>query len=228
MLTPELSSGNWRFYFIGKCKKCEWVAKASDIPKLYQDFSFDTFNCKPHNLENIVKLTKSYAQDPKGFLLIQGGYGTGKTHLAVSILRETSLSFNYVSHLNLIQEYRNFHYTRSKPTDGEDVLDTKTHLYEKLRHSSLLCIDEFGFVHHSHDVALITFNILDYRFQELLPTILLTNHTTDELKEIIDSRLMDRIEQALYANLQLGFKSKRKSMNSQYLKKAKKLLDKPY
>ena len=67
-----------------------------------------------------------------------------------------------------------------------------------LKESPLLCIDEFGFVNHSQDEALITFETLDYRIQELLPTILVTNNTTEELKEIIDPRLLDRIKQALY------------------------------
>ena len=63
----------------------------------------------------------------------------------------------------------------------------------------------FGFVNHSQDEALITFEILDYRIQELLPTILVTNNTTEELKKIIDPRLLDRIKQALFENSAIWF-----------------------
>ena len=117
---PELAGNHWRFYFIGQCKECNWEtrAKASGISTLYRDSSFDNFKCDEEDLKNIVERAKSYAKDPFGFLLLQGGCGTGKTHLAVSILRETPLSFNYASHLNLIQEYRNFHYNRPN-TDTE-------------------------------------------------------------------------------------------------------------
>ena len=109
VMTPELASGRWRFYFIGQCTECNWEtrAKASGISTLYRDFSFDNFKCDEKNLESIVKRVRSYAKEPHGFLLMQGGIGTGKTHLTVSILRETSLSFNYVTHLGLIREYRN-------------------------------------------------------------------------------------------------------------------------
>ena len=224
---PELVSGQWRFYFIGKCKECNWEtrAKASGISKLYRDSSFDNFKCDEKNLESIVKRLKSYAKEPHGFLLLQGGIGTGKTHLAVSILRETPLSFNYVSHLDLIQEYRNFHYnrqnTKEKDYNSIEIFEPPER-YEILQDSSLLCVDDFGWVKHSQDEALTTFEILDYRIQKLLPTILVTNYTTEELKEIIDPRLLDRIEQALSENLQFGFPSKRKSMNSQYLERASK------
>ena len=231
---PELASNHWRFYFIGKCTECNWEtrAKASGISTLYSQFSFDNFRCDEKNLDSIVERVKSYAKDSLGFLLLQGGIGTGKTHLAVSILRETSLSFNYVSHSGLIREYRNFHYQRPN-TDTEEkeyipALDEalgikgpkKPERYELLKESSLLCIDEFGFVNHSQDEALITFEILDYRIQELLPTILVTNNTTEELKDKIDPRLLDRIKQALSVSLEFGSPSKRKSMNPQYLEKA--------
>ena len=235
---PELASGRWRFYFIGQCTECNWErrAKASGISKLYRGFSFDNFKCDEKNLESIVKRVRSYAKEPHGFLLMQGGIGTGKTHLTVSILRETSLSFNYVTHLGLIREYRNFHYNRPN-TNTEEEEDygylslsaggyvkgpKKPERYEILKESPLLCIDEFGFVNHSQDEALITFETLDYRIQELLPTILVTNNTTEELKEIIDPRLLDRIKQALYASLEFGLSSRRKNMNSQYLEKASK------
>ena len=235
---PELAGNYWRFYFIGQCKECNWEtrAKASGISTLYRDSSFDNFKCDEEDLKNIVERAKSYAKDPFGFLLLQGGCGTGKTHLAVSILRETPLSFNYASHLNLIQEYRNFHYNRPN-TDTEEEEDygylslsaggyvkgpKKPERYEILQDSSLLCVDDFGWVKHSQDEALTTFEILDYRIQKLLPTILVTNNTTEELKKIIDPRLLDRIKQALYASLEFGLPSRRKNMNSQYLEKASK------
>ena len=231
---PELASGHWRFYFIGKCKECNWEtrAKASGISKLYRDFSFDNFKCDEKNLESIVKRVRSYAKEPHGFLLMQGGIGTGKTHLAVSILRETSLSFTYASHLGLIREYRNFHYNRPNTDTEEEDYGSHNYLvgdytkkperYKILQDSSLLCVDDFGWVKHSQDEALTTFEILDYRIQKLLPTILVTNNTTEELKEIIDPRLLDRIKQALYASLEFGLPSRRKNMNSQYLEKASK------
>ena len=229
---PELASGHWRFYFIGKCTECKQIEIASEISKLYQDSSFDNFKCDEKNLESIVKRLKSYAKEPHGFLLMQGGIGTGKTHLAVSILRETPLSFNYVSHLNLIQEYRNFHYNRPNTDTKEEDYGAQNFLvgdytkkperYEILQDSSLLCVDDFGWVKHSQDEALTTFEILDYRIQKLLPTILVTNNTTEQLKEIIDPRLLDRIKQALYASLEFGLPSRRKSMNSQYLERASK------
>ena len=122
VMTPELASGRWRFYFIGQCTECNWEtrAKASGISTLYRDFSFDNFKCDEKNLESIVKRVRSYAKEPHGFLLMQGGIGTGKTHLTVSILRETSLSFNYVTHLGLIREYRNFHYNRPNTNTEEE------------------------------------------------------------------------------------------------------------
>ncbi len=155
----------------------------------------------------------------------------------MSILRETSLSFNYVSHSDLILEYRKLHYNKSNTDPEADLLDDDVRIpyfedgrikyknpsrYEILKDYSLLCIDEFGFVSHSPDEPSITFDILDHRFQGLLPTILLTNYPTEQLEKIIDPRLLDRIEQASYATLQLAFPSRRESMNSQYLERASK------
>ena len=100
----------------------------------------------------------------------------GKTHLAVSILRETSLSFNYDSHSNLIQECRNYRF--KKPiivNEEQDSFDywmrreKKAERYEILKDSPFLCIDEFGFVNHSQDEAIITFNFIDYSISETYP-----------------------------------------------------------
>ena len=192
---PELAGNHWRFYFIGQCKECNWEtrAKASGISTLYRDSSFDNFKCDEEDLKNIVERAKSYAKDPFGFLLLQGGCGTGKTHLAVSILRETPLSFNYASHLNLIQEYRNFHYNRPNTDTEEEDYGSHNYLvgdytkkperYKILQDSSLLCVDDFGWVKHSQDEALTTFEILDYRIQKLLPTILVTIIRPKNLKK---------------------------------------------
>ena len=242
VLTPALSKDNWRFYFIGECTECNWETKAkvAGIPTGYCRCSFNNFKCDEENLDSIVERVKSYANNPHGFLLLKGGYGTGKTHLGVSVLRElreTSLSFKYITHLNLIREYCNFLYRNPNTNPEKDPEDDEDRIaymedgrvkhkiqsrYEFLQGFPLLCVDEFGDGKGNEDERLKTFEIFDYRFRESLSTILLTNFTTEQLKDIIDPRLLDRIEEALYANLNLGFSSKRKSMNSQYLEKASK------
>ncbi len=75
-LEPKLASDHWRFYFVGQCAECNWQKRAMrmGISRLYRNFSFDNFKCDKKNLENIVERAKSYAKDPHGFLLLQGGY----------------------------------------------------------------------------------------------------------------------------------------------------------
>ncbi len=77
-LTPELASNNWRFYFIGECKECKWLAKATEIPMLAHDFSFDNFECDQENLKNIVDRAKSFANNLMDFCLCKEVVGLGK------------------------------------------------------------------------------------------------------------------------------------------------------
>src|SRR5690606_6185055 len=59
----------------------------------YANKSFDNFNAAPlgvnpldaASLEYAVRTAYQYAQEPEGWLLLEGTYGCGKTHLAAAV-----------------------------------------------------------------------------------------------------------------------------------------------
>ena len=57
------------------------------IRKKYYDTNFSDFNAYTDELKRHFKMAKSFANNPNGKLVMLGENGTGKTHLAVSILK---------------------------------------------------------------------------------------------------------------------------------------------
>lgn len=125
-------------------------------------------------------------------VLLMGGYGTGKTHLAAAILN-TLRAQNIPC---LFCTAQGFFYTLySKDFDG------KLHLIEQAALTPLLVIDELDklYVRAETDGAYqkrTLFDILDKRYKRRLPTIITTNEQNDLgmwLDGATISRLYERV-----------------------------------
>ncbi len=118
-------------------------------------------------------------------MLITGGCGTGKTHLAASIIKAivrhgNSAKYKTASTVSTIaKESRHFNST-----------EPYSKLIDRLCGYDLLVVDEVGY---SDADKLALFDIVNARYSEVKPTILISNLDVAGLESEIGVRILDRL-----------------------------------
>lgn len=164
--------------------------------------TFDSFNPNGReglsgpeldSLRNAFRASQEYAQNPQGWLLLQGAYGCGKTHLAAAIgndvVEKRGLSTLFITTPDLLDSLR-FAYNDPDVTFEQRL--------NEIRNVPLLIMDDFGTENATRWAQEKLFQILNYRYINQFPTIITTNLSLDELESRIRSRLQDdRLVQSL-------------------------------
>ena len=137
------------------------------------------------SLERACNQARQFAQSLKGWLLLQGDYGCGKTHLAAAIANfavSMGVSTLFLTVPDLLDHLR-FAYN-DKEASFEDR-------FEEVRRSNLLILDDFGTQNATSWAQEKLFQILNYRYVNHLPLVVTTNLSLDEMEDRIRSRLQD-------------------------------------
>ena len=122
-------------------------------------------------------------------LLLVGGPGTGKTHLACAILAEviragyTGLFLSVSAALRLI---RDTYSPRAQRSESE--------AFALLTAPDLLVLDEVGLaIGNEAKRRAMLFDVLDTRYAEMRPTVLIGNLSVTEMEAYLGERIMDRL-----------------------------------
>ncbi len=138
------------------------------------------------NLREAYDLSVGFANEPRGWLVLLGGYGCGKTHLAAAIANHRialGLSALFVVVPDLLDHLR----AAFAPT-SDTSLDERL---EAIRETPLLILDDLG-AHNSTPWAQEKlYQIINHRYNSRLPTVITTNQRLEELDPRITSRLAD-------------------------------------
>jgi DNA replication protein DnaC len=180
-----------------------WL-KAAGVPAILCAASFKTFRIEGDEDEKNLIEARRYARRKKGFLLLTGNIGDGKSFLAAAILREIGAGL-FITHNDLLLELRRG-YGDAK---AEDVI-------LKAQRTRLLVIDDFGLSMGGRDELPMLQSILDHRYGEALPFIITSNLTAEGVYESVGARLADRLKQATFALLKFSGQSSRKAERSKY------------
>jgi DNA replication protein DnaC len=121
------------------------------------------------------------------WLVFSGLPGTGKSHLAIAILQALMPAHvgRYMTCMELIQTIR--------ATWRKDSEEAETELLDKLAGLPLLVIDEVGVQYGTDSEQNHLFDVLDRRYREMRPTILLTNQNKEGFKQFVGDRVYDRM-----------------------------------
>lgn len=163
------------------------------IPRRFIGRGFDNFTVQSPDQQRALDAASGYADTfEQRFkaghgLVFSGMPGTGKSHLAAAILqavlpRHTGL---YVTCMGVIRMVRNT-WRRDSQQSEQQVLDT-------LAGVDLLVIDEIGVQYGTDGEQTVLFEVLDLRYQDQKPTILLTNQDKDGFKGYVGERSFDRL-----------------------------------
>jgi DNA replication protein DnaC len=139
-----------------------------------------------NSLEVAFNQANHYARNLNGWLLLQGGYGCGKTHLAAAIANfavEMGVPTLFLTVPDLLDMLR-FSY------DSEDT--TFENRFNEIRNASLLILDDFGTQNATGWAQEKLFQIINYRYINKLSLVITTNLSLDDVEARFRSRLSDR------------------------------------
>lgn len=137
-------------------------------------------------LHEAYEISLGFAREPHGWLVLMGGYGVGKTHLAAAIAN-FRVSLGHPALFVVVPDLLDYLRATYAPT-SDTGLDERM---EMIREAPLLILDDLG-AHNSTPWAQEKlFQILNHRYNGRLPTVITTNQRLEELDPRIASRLAD-------------------------------------
>ena len=182
----------------------DWLSR-SGVPSLLLHGSFKTFRIEGEQDRENVATARAFVQKAKGFLIMTGNVGDGKSLLAVAIMREF-LGGKFITQNNLLIDLRRGY----RDPRAEDVI-------RKCQQAKCLVIDDVGLSMGGADELPMLQSILDHRYGEKLPTIITSNLTLTSLYDLLQARLADRLKQALYKHAVFSGPSSRSEERRNYL-----------
>ncbi len=160
----------------------------------YLDMTFDSFdvhnNANPeekNNLEKGLRIARSYAEDPAGWLLLLGPYGTGKTHLAAAIAQHRQYDMGEEVRFLTVPDLLDY----LRVTYDPDIKSSFDKRFQAIRNVSFLVLDDLGTENATAWAKEKLFQLLDHRYVARLPTVITTAKKLEKIDERIASRVLD-------------------------------------
>jgi DNA replication protein DnaC len=133
-----------------------------------------------------VNAAKSFAEDPKGWLVFVGPSGSGKTHLGAAIANYcigNARSVFYISVPDLLD------HLRSSFTPGSEL--PYDDLFQQVRNTPLLILDDFCTQSTTSWSKEKMDQLLNHRYTNEIPTVLLSSIPVEELDDRLQTRLLN-------------------------------------
>lgn len=171
------------------------------LPDRFTDCSFDNYEPRTPGQQSALKkcreFVKSVIAGNDNSLILSGAVGTGKTHLGCAIANAVIGRIierqcfdvgdvHYLTVPDLISEVRA---TWGKHGASEDAI------FDRYGYCCLLILDEAGVQRGSEDEQRILFGVINRRYENLLPTVVITNLAVSNLEHAMGERVIDRLRQ---------------------------------
>lgn len=178
----------------------ERVEKALDragIPRRFRSKSFDTFSPDTKAKADCLRAAREFAEEfavcsENGETMVFSGKpGTGKSHLAIGIchaIMGDGFTALYVNALDAIGMIR--------ATWRRDSERTESEVMRELATVDLLVLDEVGVQYGTDGEKVVLFDIINRRYQDQRPMVILTNQGKAGLRDYLGERAFDRLREA--------------------------------
>jgi len=131
-------------------------------------------------IDNFTKRPLEQSTD----ILLFGTVGTGKTYLscafAIELINRRGIEVKYVTEYDLLEAFFRKEYQK----------------FDNFKKAQILILDELGKRELAEWQRVQLEELLSYRFNEMLPTIYISNLTENRFREFIGERLADRLKES--------------------------------
>ncbi|MBI3965533.1 MAG: ATP-binding protein [Chloroflexi bacterium] len=153
----------------------------------FREWTFETFDPRVPGVQRAHQKSRQFSSDPRGWLVLLGGVGCGKTHLAAAIANEqleneSKVLFTVVP--ELLDHLRSTFSPQSQVRYDE--------LFEAVRTTPLLVLDDLGTEASSPWAGEKLYQLFNHRYNYQMPTVVTSNRRLEQLDERIASRMSDR------------------------------------
>jgi DNA replication protein DnaC len=145
-------------------------------------------------LDSAFKAAQKYAEKPQGWLVLQGGFASGKTHLAAAIANYRSaegIPPLFIMVPDLMDHLRS--------TFSPNSTVSYDRRFDEIKTSPLLVLDDLGTESLTPWVKEKLYQLFNYRYNAGLPTVITTTDKLSEIDPRIRSRMLDRRICRIYA-----------------------------
>ena len=169
----------------------------------FEAFEADDYSAAEvlYNLRDAKQTAQDFAARPEGWLLITGDFGCGKTHLAAAIANERirlGRQVYFVVVPDLLDHLRS--------TFAPDSPVSYSEHFDDIRNCELLILDDLGTQNATPWATEKLYQIINYRYNAALPTVITTNQTLADMDPRLASRLLN---QNLVHHLQIMARDRR-------------------
>jgi DNA replication protein DnaC len=183
--------------------------------RFHYDQTFGNFDLRTHelpadereNLKQVVLIAQDYAQNPQDWLVFTGTFGCGKTHLAAAIANY-GLSQGHSALFVVVPDLLD-HLRATFNPNGRVSYDKR---FEEVRTAPLLVLDDLGTESATPWAREKLFQLLNYRYNARLPTVITMQKSVEELEETnprLSSRMLDISRCTVFAILAPSYRGGR-------------------
>ena len=175
----------------------KWKAKITGaaIPERFKDRTLESYVAQTSGQQKALAFATEYAENFDLVLregrsaIFLGNVGTGKTHLAVGIALSIMLqqrSALFVTVQRLIRRVKDSWHTKE---------ETESQVVDVFASPDLLVLDEVGVQFGSEFEKQVLFDVLNTRYENRKPSILLSNIPKEQLSDYLGERVTDRLRE---------------------------------
>jgi len=155
----------------------------------FLSFDRDRLNLPPEDRDNLSRayqVASDFARSPEGWLILQGVTGCGKTHLASAIINYRYQAGQQALFV-VVPEFLD-HLRSAFSPDAKVSYDE---LFDRVKTIPFLVLDDFGEQATTPWAQEKLYQVISYRYNARLPTVVTTRAALDEIEPAISSRFID-------------------------------------
>lgn len=175
-------------------EKIDQLVDDAGVPKGYRDITIDKFGPQNESQSTALDVCRRYVSkwgkiSSEGLgIIFSGGVGVGKTHLAISILRELIIEYQIEGKFVTVERWL------SRIRGAMDYIEqTQEELISSLEDCDLAILDELAVEYLTPWEEKTLRRVIDYRVKNNLPILLTTNNSVEEIKSSLGPRLFSRL-----------------------------------